>query len=146
MSQSGVTAFIITDTVINCWCVFLMYRENKKVFDYCCCGLCTKCCLKCFLRKEAERLGVGVQDVMARSPRISQHSGISFDDKKPVDTSTNQHSNEENTRDIVVDSSIKHSAQSTTDNIVTITSAPDRDNTESPAVASYDESSAAQIR
>ena len=142
MSQSGVTAFIITDTVINCWCIFLMYTENKKVFDYCCCGLCSKCCLKCFLEKEAERLGVEVQDVIAKSPRISQHGGMSFgSDKKVVNTNGSSEANDENTREIVIDSSMKDTGQSTTgnsDNIVTITSAP--------ASPSYDDSSAAQVR
>eukprot|EP00486_Rosalina_sp_Unknown_P000584 CAMPEP_0201568342 /NCGR_PEP_ID=MMETSP0190_2-20130828/9373_1 /ASSEMBLY_ACC=CAM_ASM_000263 /TAXON_ID=37353 /ORGANISM="Rosalina sp." /LENGTH=66 /DNA_ID=CAMNT_0047989351 /DNA_START=901 /DNA_END=1101 /DNA_ORIENTATION=- len=61
------------------------------------------------------------------------------DKKSPIDTSTN--GDAENTREIPVDSSMKDTQQSTTgtDNIVTITSAPEQD-------ATYDDSSAAQIR
>ena len=136
VSQSGVTAFIISDTVINCWCIFLMYSENKKIFDYCCCGLCSMCCLKCFLKKEAERLGVDVTDVIAKSPRISSEKNMSLlfggrMNKKTVDTSTGAQNNIcENTREIPIDSSMKETGQSTTgsDNIVTITSAPVNNN------------------
>ena len=40
--------FLLTDIILNGWCIFLMYSENQKFF-YVLCGYCHTCTGKCVL-------------------------------------------------------------------------------------------------
>ena len=37
---------VAIDSIINCWCIFLMYNHNQKLFDFICCG-CRQCIGNC---------------------------------------------------------------------------------------------------
>ena len=58
----AITAWITVlaiDSVVNCWCVFLMYKYNQKMFRFICGGChrcivnCIYCCIQC--RKGLEK-------------------------------------------------------------------------------------------
>ena len=59
----GLTAwftFVAIDHSVNCWCIFLMYRYNRKLFRcicsgcYKCIGNCVYCCIQYSKDKELE--------------------------------------------------------------------------------------------
>ena len=59
---SCISLFAI-DSIINCWCIYLMYDDNKQLFE-CICGGCQKCIGNCIFCCAHDEKGMAKEECL----------------------------------------------------------------------------------